>query len=157
MSKSSLKLINGNEISLNTFEGKVVLYVNIATRCGFTPQLTSLEKLYDQFKDKGFLVIGVPTNDFGKQTPESNDEVNKICSMDYGVNFPITEKVSVLGEGKHPFFQSILAGLEDSHEVKWNFEKFLVDQRGQVVQRFDSKVEPTSSDIVSSISKLLEK
>ena len=156
-----LVALGGNAIGDNLFDdkllapykGKNVLVVNIATRCGYTPQLEGLEKLHQSYKDKNFVVVGVPSNDFGKQTPEEDREVVNFCKLNYGVSFPLTGKTVVKGPNKHPLFKK----LTPSEEIAWNFEKFLINQRGELVGRFNSSVEPTSEQVKTSIEKLIQK
>lgn len=138
------------KIDLKEFKNKSVLVVNIATRCGYTGQLDGLEKLYKKYKDKGFAVIGVPSNDFGGQTPEGNKEVVKFCRLKYGASFPISSKQVVTGKKKHPLY-NYLTGLTDNQEIGWNFTKFLFDKKGKLVKRFSSSVSPSDESLVKAI------
>lgn len=137
-------LINGEEKSLVDYEGDVVLIVNTATECGFSSQFTGLEKLYHSYKNRGFHVLGFPCNQFKNQEPGTNEEVAEACQLNYGVNFPLFEKIDVKGEDAHPLFKYLTTetkGLLNS-EIKWNFTKFLIDRRGHVVKRYAPVTSP---------------
>src|SRR2546428_8775797 len=142
----SLPSIDGAPAPLSAYKGKVVLIVNVASQCGYTPQYAGLEKLYEKFKGKGFAVLGFPANNFGAQEPGTNEEIKTFCTRNYNVTFPMYSKISVKGSDKAPLYKF----LTDSAggEVKWNFTKFLVDGDGKVVSRFESGVEPDSSELV---------
>ncbi len=153
-----ISFIDGKQsMDLSQYVGKPVLVVNIATRCGFTPQLKTLEALYKKYKERGLVVVGIPSNDFGGQTPEDEKEVKKICSSNYGVTFPLTVKTTVKGKGKHPVITYIMSLAESQDEIGWNFEKFLIDKSGQKATRFGSRVEPDSSEIIKKIEENLPK
>jgi glutathione peroxidase len=148
--------IRGQQKPLSEFKGKVLLVVNTASKCGFTPQFKGLEKLYEDYKDKGLEVLGFPCNQFGKQDPGSNDEINDFCELNYGVTFTMFEKVDVNGDDTHPLFKHLkeqAPGLLGTQAIKWNFTKFLVDQNGKVVERFAPK--DTPEKIESAVKKLL--
>lgn len=148
--------IQGKERPLAEFKGKVLLVVNTASKCGFTPQFKGLETLYERYKDKGLEILGFPCNQFGKQDPGSNDEINEFCELNYGVSFNMFEKVDVNGDDAHPLFKHLKAqapGLLGTEAIKWNFTKFLVDQNGKVVKRFAPK--DTPAKIESEIRKML--
>jgi glutathione peroxidase len=172
------KLSNGEEISLETYKGKVVLIVNTASKCGFTPQYEGLEKLYETYKDNGFTIVGFPCNQFGGQEPGSNEEISSFCSLNYNVTFPIFQKIDVNGENAHPLYQYLreqapedsdldkngslykllrdrMPELLEGTNIRWNFTKFLIDQNGNVVKRFASTTKP--EDIAEDIEKLLVK
>lgn len=148
-----IKSIDGETMDLNAYKGKTILFVNIATKCGYTPQLKGLETLYQENKDKNFLVVGLPSNDFGGQTPEVGKDVKKFCALNYGVTFPLTEKLVVKGDKKHPFVAKMIQDSGDSSEIGWNFEKFLVDKKGKVVKRFKSSVKPDDKQLVELIQQ----
>ncbi len=148
----SLVSSKGKNVEFKSFKGKPVLIVNIATKCGYTPQLDDIEKLYNTYKDK-VAILGVPSNDFGGQTPESDEGVVEFCKRNYGVTFPIMRKTVVKGKDSHPLFQE-LAKL-NKEEIKWNFEKFLFDKNGKLVKKFSSAVDPLSNDLVSNIKGAL--
>lgn len=148
--------IKGGPMSLDTYKGKVVLVANIASQCGYTPQLKPLQSLYNKYKDQGLVVLGVPSNQFGGQTPESDEGVAKFCTNEYGVNFPLTQKAEVKGDSKTELFKFLTNNAPDKGEVKWNFEKFLVDRSGKVVARYRSAVEPDAKEVIEKIETLLK-
>jgi len=150
-----LKNTKGELLSFKNFKGKTLLIVNIATRCGYTGQLDELESLYQKYKKKGLIIIGVPSNDFGSQTPESNKEVAKFCRLKYGVNFPLSSKVALRGNDK-PELYSYLIQKTGGREISWNFEKFLINSNGKVVSRFSSSTLPLSSRLDNAIKEALE-
>lgn len=148
--------IKGQEVSLADFKGKVLLVVNTASKCGFTPQFTGLEELYGQYKDKGLEILGFPCNQFLKQDPGTDAEISEFCSLNYGVTFPMFSKIEVNGENTHPLYQFLKSeakGLMGSEKVKWNFTKFLVDQEGKVIKRFAPNTEP--KDLAKDIEAML--
>ena len=139
--------IKGEQTSIEDYRGKVLLIVNTASKCGFTPQFAGLEKLYENYKDKGLEVLGFPCNQFLSQDPGSDDQISEFCSLNYGVSFPMFSKVDVNGSEAHPLFDYLKTeakGLFGSEKIKWNFTKFLVDREGNVVKRFASKDKPES-------------
>ena len=142
--------ISGDNASLAEYKGKVVLVVNVASKCGLTPQYEGLENLYEQFKGQGLVVAGFPANNFKQQEPGSNDEIAEFCKKNYGVTFPMAEKVSVKGEDIHPLFKYLTEEAEKMNiqdPIKWNFTKFLIDEKGKLVAVFPSKVNPTSEEV----------
>ena len=143
----------GQEIDLSSFKGKKILFVNVASKCGYTPQYEDLQKLSEEYQDQ-LVIIGVPCNQFGKQEPGSKEEIAEFCEKNYGVTFLITEKVDVKGENQHPLYQWLTQksenGVEDS-SVKWNFQKYLVDENGQYLAMFKSGVKPLDEEITSKI------
>jgi len=143
-----LKDIDGNGFSLAKYKGKKVLIVNTASKCGFTPQYAELQKLADQYKDK-VVVVGFPANNFGQQEPGSALEIKSFCSKNYGVTFPLSEKVSVKGDDIAPLFKYLTTAENPDFtgEIKWNFEKFLIDENGKLVHRFRSQVTPLSPEL----------
>jgi len=151
-----LKDIDGKSTSLKDYEGKVLLIVNVASKCGYTPQYTGLEALQQKFKDKGFTVLGFPCNQFGAQEPGTAEEIKQFCSSKYQVTFPLFEKIEVNGPKRHPLYL-MLAGKEApfAGDIRWNFTKFLVGRDGKVLKRFESKVKPDSADIVQAIESAL--
>lgn len=149
-------LSNGKKQSLQDYRGKVVLIVNTASKCGFTPQFEGLEKLHEKYSDKGLVILGFPCNQFGKQDPGSNGEIVEFCQLNYGVSFPIAEKIEVNGSNTHPLYKHLKTeapGLLGSKNIKWNFTKFLVDTKGNVVERFASATTPEK--IESALEALL--
>lgn len=148
------KTISEQNVSLSQYKGKAVLVVNVASKCGFTGQYSGLETLYNDYKDKGFTILGFPSNDFGAQEPGSNDEIATFCQRNYGVSFPMMAKIPVKGENKHPVYSFLTSG-EKPGEVGWNFEKFLIDADGKVVERYKSRVSPDSKDLRADIDSLV--
>jgi glutathione peroxidase len=152
----SAKSLDGADRSLSDFEGRVLLIVNVASKCGFTPQYEGLEALYRQYKDRGFAVLGFPCNQFGAQEPGDAAEITRFCSLTYEVDFPMFAKVEVNGPGAHPLYDYLKKekkGLLGSEGIKWNFTKFLIGRDGEVVERFAPTVKP--QDMASAIEKLL--
>jgi glutathione peroxidase len=152
----SAKTIDGGEQSLDAYKGKVVLVVNVASKCGFTPQYTGLEAIYKKYKDQGLVVLGFPCDQFGHQEPGDENEIKQFCSLTYEVSFPMFAKVKVNGDDAHPVYQwlkSSAPGLLGTEGIKWNFTKFLVGKDGQVVKRYGSIDKP--EDIAKDIEKLL--
>lgn len=188
--KSSLYNINvknifGEEQALSKFEGKVLLIVNVASKCGFTPQYLGLQKLYEKYKDKGFCVLAFPSNDFGRQEPEGNEKIESFCVKNYGISFDLFSKIKVVGPEKSPLYQyleeykltpvsqsgikTLLLALvtqfllrirgdivPNAQEVKWNFHKFLINKKGHPVARYSSEIEPDSPILVEQIEHELE-
>ncbi|OFV31430.1 glutathione peroxidase [Staphylococcus sp. HMSC14D10] len=146
---------NGEDYKLEEYKGKVMLIVNTASECGFTPQFEGLQALYEKYKDQGFMILGFPCNQFGGQEPGSGAEANQNCKINYGVTFPIHEKVDVKGENQHPLFRYLTDAAKGmlSEKIKWNFTKFLVDRDGNVVSRFSPQKKP--AQIEKDIEKLL--
>jgi glutathione peroxidase len=153
-----VRALDGAEASLADYKDQVLLVVNVASKCGLTPQYTGLEKLHEKFADRGFVVLGFPCNQFGEQEPGSADEIATFCSSSYGVTFPLFEKNDVNGPDRQPLYD-VLTPLADSEgntgDIRWNFEKFLVDRNGEPVQRFSPLTEPESDELVEAIEKLL--
>ncbi len=150
------KLASGQTREMADFSGKVLLIVNTASKCGFTPQFKGLEALYEKYADRGLVVIGFPCNQFANQDPGSNEEIVEFCQLNYGVTFPMAEKVDVNGENTHPLYQflkSEAGGLLGSKNIKWNFTKFLVDDKGNVLERFAPSTKPEK--IAAAIESLL--
>lgn len=148
--------IAGKEISLADYKGKVVLVVNTASKCGFTPQFAGLEALYEKYKDRGLVILGFPCNQFGAQEPGTADQIQEFCQLNYGVKFPMFGKIDVNGSGAHPLFKFLTSekpGILGIEAIKWNFTKFLVDKNGNPVKRYAPNTEP--KDIASDIEKLL--
>jgi len=143
--------LNGQDINLADYQDKVLLLVNTASACGFTPQYAELEQLHRQFADDGLVIIGFPCNDFGGQEPGSEQEIQTFCTSRYQVTFPMFAKVKIAGEGKHPLF----AGLVGGQEVQWNFEKFLLGKDGKLIARYGSDAEPEGGDIEAAVKKAL--
>ena len=145
--------LQGKPINLSSYKGKKVLFVNVASKCGFTPQYKDLQKLYDEYQNK-LMVIGVPCNQFGKQEPGSSDEIQEFCEVNYGVSFLITEKVDVKGGNQHPLYEWLTKKSENGKKnssVKWNFQKYLVDDDGELIDYYFSITKPTSSKITKHL------
>lgn len=148
--------ITGEVSPIADYKGQVLLIVNTASKCGFTPQFTGLEAIYEKYKDQGFAVLGFPCNQFLNQDPGSEAEISSFCSLNYGVSFPMFAKIDVNGPGAHPLFQHLAAeapGLLGSHKIKWNFTKFLVSRDGRVLDRYAPTTKP--EDLVKDIEKAL--
>lgn len=149
--------INGIEKALSEYQGKVVLIVNTASKCGFTPQFEGLEKLYQQYREQGLVILGFPCNQFGKQDPGSDGEISEFCQLNYGVSFPMFAKIEVNGDNTHPLFshlKSAAKGIAGTENIKWNFTKFLVGKDGQVIERFAPITPPEK--IAADIEKALK-
>jgi glutathione peroxidase len=152
----SMKSINGVETPIRKFEGSVLLVVNVASKCGFTPQYKSLQVLYDRYKDKGLEILGFPANNFLRQEPGSDSEIREFCSTHYGVTFPLFAKISVRGRDIHPLYKFLTKPATNpkfAGKIGWNFAKFLVDRAGAVIARFEPKVDPLDPDVLSAIEK----
>lgn len=155
----TLKGIDGKDVDLSQYKGKVVLLVNVASECGYTPQYKGLQELQDKFAKDGLVVIGVPSNEFGQQEPGSNAEILKFCQTNYKVTFPLLAKVVVKGDGQAPLYRYLTSKESNpkfAGDVGWNFEKFLIGRDGKVVGRFKSGVEPTSDELVSGVRAALD-
>jgi glutathione peroxidase len=172
-----VKKINGQSTSLKDYQGKVMLVVNVASKCGLTPQYEGLETLYKNYREQGLEVLGFPANEFLAQEPGSNEEIQKFCTMNFGVEFPMFEKIVVKGEGQHPLYNyltttkpdatmkeggTLITRLKDKglisgkeNDIKWNFEKFLVNKKGEVVGRFSPELDPMDPVIVKAVEREL--
>ena len=153
ISKIEVFSFENKKITFENFKGKILLIVNVASKCGFTKQYSGLQKLQDTYKSKGFEVLGFPCNDFGNQEPGELDEIKEFCSISYGANFQLFQKVHAKGKTTEPF--TTLNKVNPAGEVEWNFEKFLIDRQGEAVARFKSSVDPESIEIKKAIEKLL--
>src|SRR5437867_8786639 len=154
----TLNSIDGQPAPLAAYKGKVVLLVNVASRCGFTPQYTALESAYEKYKDRGFVIVGIPANNFGAQEPGTNQEIKTFCSSKYHVTFPMMAKVSVKGEDITPLYQFLTdkaMNPQTGGEIQWNFTKFLIGPDGHVITRFEPEVSPDSPQVTSAIEKAL--
>lgn len=174
-----VRRINGEDTNLGEYRGKVLLIVNVASKCGLTKQYESLEKLYRDYRDRGLVVAGFPANDFWGQEPGSNDEIQNFCSSNFGVDFPLYEKITVVGEGKHPLYDALIAAQPKATstsevpfsenlkkhgivpntepEILWNFEKFIVDRSGKVTARFAPNTTPDDPALVKALEAELSK
>lgn len=152
----SVKDIDGNEVFMSQYKNRVLLIVNVASKCGFTPQYEGLEKLYETYKDKNFMILGFPSNQFSQQEPGSNAEIKSFCSLTYGVKFDMFSKIDVNGQNEIPLYTYLkkeATGILGTKNIKWNFTKFLVDKNGKVIQRYGTMTKP--KDIKEDIEKLL--
>jgi glutathione peroxidase len=150
--------LNGDPSSLGSLAGKTLLVVNVASKCGLTPQYAGLEKLHERFADQGFAVVGFPCNQFGGQEPGTADEIAEFCSATYGASFPMFEKIEVNGPGRHPVYQELTAVPDDTGaagDIQWNFEKFLLRPDGSVAARFRPRTEPDDPAVVAAIEENL--
>jgi glutathione peroxidase len=149
-----MKDINGAELPLSRFRGKALLLVNVASKCGFTPQYSGLQSLYERYKEKGFEILGFPANDFLWQEPGSDSEIKQFCSTKYNVSFPLFSKISVKGKNIHPLYKLLTEKETNprfSGKITWNFNKFLVNKEGEIVARFDSKVDPLDEHVLKAV------
>lgn len=153
----AVKTINGEEKQLREYAGNVLLIVNVASQCGYTPQYTGLEKLNEKYASQGLRVLGFPCNDFGAQEPGSPEEIMNFCTTNFGVKFDMFDKVKAKGSGQHPLYNRLTNAVEPKGDVGWNFEKFLVNKQGEVVARFKSSVKPDSPELIAAIEKELAK
>ena len=149
--------IDGKEMPLKKLEGTVVLVVNVASKCGLTPQYKGLQALYEKYKAKGFTVLAFPANQFGEQEPGSNVEINEFCTKNYGVTFPVFEKIVVKGDGIHPLYQWLLEKGPRKDDIEWNFAKFLIGRDGQILGRFTPKTAPDNAELVKAIEDAVSK
>ncbi|MEU6374348.1 glutathione peroxidase [Streptomyces sp. NPDC046909] len=155
----SINTLQGGAADLSQYAGQAVLIVNVASKCGLTPQYTGLETLQKEYADKGFTVLGVPCNQFLGQEPGSAEEIAEFCSATYGVTFPLTEKVDVNGEDRHPLYERLVPFADaEGHtgDIRWNFEKFLIGRDGQVVARFSPQTEPGSAELVAAVESAIK-
>ena len=151
-----LKALDGQELPLAPLKGKVVLVVNVASKCGLTPQYAALENLYQKYKDKGFSVLGLPCNQFAGQEPGTQEEIQTFCSLNYGVTFPLGAKLEVNGPHRHSLYRLLAGeGAEFPGDITWNFEKFLVGQDGRVLARFSPRTAPDDPAVITAIEKAL--
>ena len=148
--------LQGKEINMKSYEGKIVLVVNTASKCGLTPQYEGLEKLHKEYKDKGLVILGFPCNQFAGQDPGSNEEILEFCQANYGVTFPMFEKIDVNGENAHPVYTYLKNSVPNAEpeKIKWNFTKFLIGKDGKTLKRYESRVKP--ADIEADIQELLK-
>ncbi len=152
--------IKGNDVSLGDFRGRVMLIVNVASQCGYTHHYEGLQELFEEYRDRGFTILGFPSNDFGEQEPGSNEEIREFCTTQYGVTFPMFAKIKILGDEGSPLYK-LLASSETepihAEEIRWNFVKFLVDREGNIVKRFGHRMPPESREIREAIEELLSR
>lgn len=153
----TMKAIDGADVDLGAYRGKVVLIVNVASRCGATPQYAGLQGLYEKYRDKGFVVLGFPANDFGAQEPGNEAEIKEFCSTKYGVTFPMFAKITVKGPQKATLYKVLTETADPSGEVGWNFEKFLIGKDGTIAGRFKTRVSPEDPELTAAIEAALAK
>jgi glutathione peroxidase len=151
----TINSIDGTSVQLSTYKGKIALVVNVASQCGYTPQYEGLEALYKKYKDKGFVILGFPANNFGGQEPGSNAEIKTFCTRKFSVDFPMFSKISVKGSDQAPLYHYLTK--TGGGEIQWNFTKFLVDRDGKVIQRFESAVEPGAPEMLKAVEAALAK
>jgi len=155
-----MKDIDGKEVDLSQYKGKVVMIVNVASKCGFTPQYEQLEAMYKKYEGQGFTVLGFPANDFLSQEPGTNSEIKEFCSSKFGVNFPMFEKITVKGDQAPELYKELVSKDENGDlggDIKWNFTKFLIGKDGKVVARYESKVKPDAPEVVAKLEEELKK
>ena len=158
MYEFTMKDIDGQDVKLNAFKGKVVMIVNTASKCGLTPQYEGLQALYDKYKDRGFVILGFPANNFLGQEPGSEKEIKEFCSLNYNVTFPMFAKISVKGTDQHPLYTFLTNEKSNpgfDGDITWNFEKFLTDRSGKIIDRFSPKTTPGDPEIVNAIEAAL--
>ena len=151
----NIKSINGEELDLNQFRGKTILLVNVASKCGFTKQYAELQSLYEKYINKGLVIVGIPSNQFGGQEPGSNKEIKDFCETNFNITFPMTDKVNVKGENAHEIYVWAKENYGSSTIPKWNFHKILINKEGKVQDTFNSFVKPLSKKIINNIEKIL--
>ena len=149
------KGLDGRELSLNSFKDKVIIVINVASQCGFTKQYEDMQKVWERYQNKGLILIGVPSNEFGKQEPGSNQEIKNFCETKFGISFPMTEKVSVKGDDAHPFYIWAKKNHGKSAIPKWNFHKILINKTGKIHDTFASMTNPSSKKFISAIEEML--
>lgn len=147
--------LNGKKISLSQYKDKTILLVNVASKCGFTKQYAGLQSLYEKYKDKGFIIIGIPSNQFGGQEPGSNDEIKEFCEVNFNITFPLMNKVDVKGDKAHPIFLWAKNNYGNSAVPKWNFHKILINKDGKIQNTFNSFIDPMSKKIIKDIESIL--
>jgi len=155
----TLNSIDGKPTPLSDFKGKVILLVNVASRCGYTPQYTALEALYEKYRDDGFVIVGIPANNFGGQEPGTNEQIKTFCKSKYSVTFPMMAKVSVKGADETPLYQFLTAPETDpkfAGEIKWNFTKFLISKDGRIVNRFEPGITPDDPRVIAAVEQELK-
>jgi glutathione peroxidase len=150
-----MKTIDGNDKPLSEYNGKVLMIVNVASKCGHTPQYKALEQLYEKYKNKGFVILGFPANNFLWQEPGTDAEIKQFCTLNYGVTFDMFSKIDVKGKSQHPLYKYLTEETSVSGKVEWNFQKYLVDRHGTVVAKFSPGTAPDEADVIAAVEKLL--
>ncbi len=154
----AVKNIKGEDTTLGEFAGKTLLVVNVASKCGLTPQYAALQRVQEKYSDRGFTVLGFPCNQFGGQEPGTNEEIVEFCSLNFNVNFPLFDKIEVNGEGRHPLYQELTENADaEGHagDIRWNFEKFVIAPDGSVVARFNPMIDPEADEVTTAIESNL--
>jgi glutathione peroxidase len=151
----TMKNIDGTDVPLSSYKGKVILVVNVASKCGNTPQYKDLEAMYEKYKNQGLVILGFPANNFGAQEPGTDSEIKDFCSTTYGVTFPMFSKISVKGDDQHPLYALLTGDKTYGGEVKWNFQKYLVDRSGRLIGKFIPKANPSSEEITKAVETAL--
>ena len=151
----SIKSITGENLDFSTFKNKTILMVNVASNCGFTKQYSDLQQLYDKYKDNNFIVLGVPSNQFGGQEPGSNEEIKEFCETNFNISFPMTDKIDVKGDNAHPIYKWAEKNFGNSSVPKWNFHKILINKEGKIQKTYGSFTSPMSSKIIKELEKIL--
>lgn len=151
----TMKTIDGKDQPLSFYKGKVLLVVNVASQCGYTPQYKDLEATYRKYRDRGLAILAFPANNFGGQEPGTNEEIKEFCKTSYDVTFDLFSKISVKGEDQHPLYKYLTADTQFKGDVKWNFQKYLLDRHGKVVAMYLSRVKPTDNEVVQELESLL--
>jgi glutathione peroxidase len=150
--------MNNKKVELSDYNGKVLMIVNVASECGYTKQYAGLQDIYEKYNSQGFEIVAFPCNDFGGQEPGTNEQIQNFCSSKFGVTFKLFDKIKVLGKDKSPLYERLINNsVTEKGDVKWNFEKFIISKEGKIVNRFRTKVEPTSDEVISAIERELKK
>jgi len=150
--------MNNKQVKLSDYHGKVLMIVNVASECGYTKQYAGLQKVYEKYNPQGFEILAFPCNDFGGQEPGTNEQIQNFCSSKFGVTFKLFDKIKVLGEDKSPLYERLTNNsVTEKGDVKWNFEKFIISKEGKIVNRFRTKIEPTSDEVITAIERELKK
>lgn len=153
-----MESIDGKTIDLKDYKGKVVLMVNVASKCGLTPQYEALQTIYEKYKSQGFVILGFPANNFGAQEPGSNSEIKEFCAVNYGVSFPMFAKISVKGDDLHPLYNYLTSeslNPQFGGEIKWNFTKFLINRKGKIIARFEPRTKPDDPEVIIAVERAL--
>jgi len=153
----SFKDLDGNNLSLNKFKNMIVVAINVASQCGFTKQYEDMQKIWDNYRNKGVIILGIPSNDFGQQEPGNNKEIKNFCESKFGITFPMTERVSVKGENAHPFYVWARENHGKSAIPKWNFHKIIINKSGKVVDTFASNTNPSSKKFIAALEDYINK
>ena len=151
----NFKDLDGNPLNLSDYKGKVIVAINVASQCGFTNQYEDMQQVWEKYQSKGIIILGIPSNDFGKQEPGSNEDIKNFCEAKFGISFPMTEKVSVKGSEAHPFYIWAQKNYGKSTIPKWNFHKIIIDKNGKVAETFSSITNPSSKKFIKALEKLI--